>query len=369
MAQRPPTIPDPSAPARDVRHVQPDPRLDREVFIARFRARFFDPAFEDESEGVAALADIAWQAYNESRKAPRTMKAGPEFADPDYDLSVEWRATRDAILDAQSRQRDPAAPRRILLVCASPRSEHTCPGESSKTWRLLQVAQTVLQERGAACDVIELNRLTSEYGRVIHPCKACVSTAMPLCHWPCSCYPNHALGQVPDWMGEIYVQWAAAHGVLILTPVHWNHVPSVLKLMMDRLVCADGGNSDPTRTQGKKAELAKQIELDGWDYPQHLAGRAFGLVVHGDTEGVRGVRHALADWLQGMGLVDAGYASQLDRYVGYYEPYAVSHRALDDDAALFEETRNVALALLERVEQLRHGQAEAGADLPRARRK
>jgi hypothetical protein len=33
---------------------------------------------------------------------------------------------------------------------------------------------------------------------------------------------------------------------------------SPLKLMMDRLVCADGGNPDPTRTQGKNAELAKQ---------------------------------------------------------------------------------------------------------------
>ena len=227
----------------------------------------------------------------------------------------------------------------------------------------------MVEDAGAVCDVLELNRLTSEPDRIIHPCKACVSTAMPLCHWPCSCYPNHALGQVHDWMGEIYVQWAAAHGVLILTPVHWNHAPSVLKLMMDRLVCADGGNPDPTRTQGKQAELAKQIELDGWDYPQHLAGRAFGLVVHGDTEGVRSVRHALSDWLQGMGLVDAGYASQLDRYVGYYGPYATSHAALDDEPALFEETRNVARALLERVGQARRGAREAGDDLPRARRK
>ena len=369
MPPEPSSLPEPGPAARDVRRLQPDPRLDRERFAARFRALFHDPAFAAVDAELAALTDIAWQAYAGGRKAPRTDKAGPEFADPDYDLSVEWRATRDAILAAQARQRDAATPNRVLLVCASPRSEHTCPGESSKTWRLLQVAQSVLQEHGAACDVLELNRLTSEYGRIIHPCKACVSTAMPLCHWPCSCYPNHGLGQAPDWMGEIYVQWAAAHGVLILTPVHWNHVPSTLKLMMDRLVCADGGNPDPTRTQGKKAELAKQIELDGWDYPQHLAGRAFGLVVHGDTEGVRGVRHALADWLQGMGLVDAGYASQLDRYVGYYAPYAESHRALDDDADLFAETRNVALALLERVNQLRRGHSEAGAGLPRARRK
>jgi hypothetical protein len=39
------------------------------------------------------------------------------------------------------------------------------------------------------------SRLTGEAGLVIYPCKACVSTAQPLCHWPCSCYPNHALRQ------------------------------------------------------------------------------------------------------------------------------------------------------------------------------
>ena len=96
--------------------------------------------------------------------------------------------------------------------------------------------------------------LTAQYGRQILPCKACVSTAMPLCHWPCSCYPNHALGQANDWMNELYPRWVAAHGVMIVTPVYWyRQAPSVLKLMIDRLVCADGGNPDPTTTSGKRA--------------------------------------------------------------------------------------------------------------------
>src|SRR4030095_15305475 len=33
-----------------------------------------------------------------------------------------------------------------------------------------------------------------------------------------------------------------------LMPVHWYQAPSSLKLMTDRLVCADGGNPDPTLT-------------------------------------------------------------------------------------------------------------------------
>ena len=101
-------------------------------------------------------------------------------------------------------------------------------------------------------DFLDLSLLTSEYGRHIHPCKGCVSTAMPLCHWPCSCYPNHSLDQVNDWMTEIYERWVAAHAVIIVTPMHWYQTPSALKLMIDRLVCADGGNPDPTSTHGKK---------------------------------------------------------------------------------------------------------------------
>ncbi|MDH5833443.1 flavodoxin family protein [Luteimonas kalidii] len=348
---------------------QPDPKLGRDEFERRYRIAFTDPAFDAHRGAIDQLAAIAWNAYDEGRKAPHTHPAGPGFEDPAYALSDEWRAARDAIVEATRRQQAPGTPDRLLLVCASPRSEHTCPGEMSKTWRLLEAARDAATAQGAECDVLELNRTASEFGRTIHPCKGCVSTAMPLCHWPCSCYPNHGLGQHQDWMNAIYPRWAEAHGVMIVTPVHWNQATSPLKLMMDRLVCADGGNPDPTSTQGKDPARAKRLELEGWDYPQHLAGRAFSVVVHGDSEGTQLVRHALSDWLRGMGLVDAGALSQLDRYIGYYAPYATSHDALDEDRAVIEESRNAARALLERVRQLRAGQREAGATLDMPRQK
>jgi multimeric flavodoxin WrbA len=203
--------------------------------------------------------------------------------------------------------------------------------------------------------VLDLSLLTSGHHQRIFPCKGCVSTAMPLCHWPCSCYPNHALGQTGDWMGDIYERWAAAHGVLILTPVYWYQAPSPLKLMIDRLVCADGGNPDPTTTSGKDPAKAKAIELDGWSYPKHLAGRVYGLVVHGDVAGIETVRRSLSDWLDWMGLIDAGFGARLDRMLGYYEPYATSHEALDRDVALQEEVRNVARALADAVPAMRAG--------------
>ncbi|HET7359648.1 MAG TPA: flavodoxin family protein, partial [Rhodanobacteraceae bacterium] len=341
--------------------------LGREAFAERFRARFHDPAFASMQDRIEELLAVAWDAYEQGRKAPRTHPAGPGYADPDYELSDQWREASRQVAAAQDRQKRADLPTRILLVNASPRSEHTCPGEMSKSWRLLEAARAVIEADGAQCDVLDLSLIPSQYGRHIHPCKACVSTSMALCHWPCSCYPNHALGQTQDWMHEIYPRWAAAHGVLIVTPVHWNQAPSVLKLMMDRLVCADGGNPDPTSTHGKDPAAAKALELKGWDYPRHLAGRAFGLVVHGDSEGAQLLRHALADWLTGMGLVAAPRTAQLDRYIGYYEPYATSHEALDNAPALFEEVRNTTRALLEQTRRVRAGglRADAGLHEPR----
>lgn len=338
-----------------IRLGQAPPTLTREAFGERFRARFYDPAFEAESGAIARLEAIAWEAYEQGRKAPRTQRAGEGFADPDYQLSVEWLATRARVDATQQRWLQPSTPSRVLLVCGSSRNDGTCPGEVSKTWRLLEWAREVVQGEGLEADVLDLSHVTSEYGRKIHPCKGCVGTAMPLCHWPCSCYPNHALDQVHDWMGEIYERWTAAHGVLIVAPTYWYQSPSPLKLMIDRLVCADGGNPDPSSTHGKKVAEAKALEEKGWHYPQHLAGRVYGLIVHGDVAGVESQRRNLSDWLDWMGLVDAGAQSRLDRYVGYYEPYFNSHEALDRDVGLQEEARNVARSVVRAVAELRAG--------------
>ena len=316
---------------------------------------FYDPAFAVESQAIARLETIAWEAYQEGRKTPRTHKAGGGFADPAYDLSDEWRETSDRLKAAQKAWAKKSTPSRVLLVCGSPRNDGTCPGEISKTYRLTKIAREVLNAAGIKADLLDLSLVTSEYDLHIHPCKGCVSTAMPLCHWPCSCYPNHADRQIGDWMADIYERWVSAHGVILMTPVHWYQATSPLKLMIDRLVCADGGNPDPSSTHGKNPEAAKALELKGWDYPKHLAGRTYGVVVHGDVAGIEGVRRALCDWLDWMGLIDAGSKARLDRFIGYYKPYASSHEELDKDKAVQEEVRNVARAVAQAVGELRAG--------------
>jgi multimeric flavodoxin WrbA len=352
-----------------VRKGMPSVQLTRDEFTRRMQARFYDPEFEQLKPEVDKIIEAAWHAYDGYRKAPRTRRAGPGFADPDYELSIEWLAARQAIEDAERRQKAANSPSRILLVNGASRSEHTCPGEMSKTYRLVTLAREIVErEHGFEVELLDLSRLTSEYGRMIYPCKTCVSTAMPLCHWPCSCYPNHALGQTGDWMNEIYPMWVAAHGVMIVCPVNWYQAPSSLKLMIDRLVCADGGNTDPTSTGGKDAQRAKEIELAGWSYPRHLAGRTFSVVVHGDAAGVESLRRSLVDWLTDMEMVPAGDQAQLDRYIGYYAPYATSHDDLDEDTAVQEEVRNAACALVQAVKQLRRGelkQPDAGLHSPR----
>lgn len=305
----------------------PDPHLDHATFRERFLSQYRDPAFQALASELEKIAAVAWEAYEDGRKAPLTRKAGAEFADPDYDLSVDWIAARAAIAQAKERHEDPKGPHRYLLINCSSRSEHTCPGEMSKSYRMVEIAREVLEGD------------TSEV-------------------------------QTQDWMNDIYPMWVEAHGVMIITPVNWYQVSSPLKLMMDRLVCADGGNPDPTLTHGKDATQAKTIELAGWDYPRHLEGRLFACVVHGDVEGAENVRRSISDWLCFMHMCPAGPAAELDRYIGYWKPYATSHTEFDGDKDVQEEVRNAARALKEGVEATRTGKMiTAGNTLKAPRQK
>lgn len=354
----------------DIRKGMPPRKLDRTEFEKRFLSAFVGPAFSSLQKELTAVAGAAWDEYAQSRKSPLTRKAGPDFADPDYEIATDWLAARDAIKQAEREYEQGVS--RILLVNGSSRTEHTCPGEMSKTWRLIEIAKQVISREfpDFELDVLDLSRTTSEFGKTIHPCKSCVSTSMALCHWPCSCYPNYSLGQVHDWMNDIYPLWVAARGVMIVTPVNWYQAPGPLKAMMDRLVCADGGNPDPTSTHGKRADQAKALELAGWPYPRHLAGRLFSVVVHGDTVGVESLRRAIVDWATDMHMISAGSKAELDSYVGYYEPYATGHQALDRDAAFQEEVRQAALTLARAVQAKRDGKwTETANGLPDPRPK
>lgn len=246
---------------------QAPPPLGRDEFHIEFRKSFSDPSFTQVSEALAQVEQVAWVNYHEGHKAPITEKAGLNFADPDYDLSVEWKASSQRLAQLETLQKEPKTPSRVLLICGSARNDGSCPGEISKTWRLTVIAQKILEAEKIEVDLLDLSLLTSDYDKHIYPCKGCASTAMPLCHWPCSCYPNQGQRQTNDWMAEIYEKWVSAHAVIILTPVYWYQTPSVLKLMIDRLVCADGATLIPHLPAEKMPRKRKLWNLQGGAIP------------------------------------------------------------------------------------------------------
>ena len=60
-----------------------------------------------------------------------------------------------------------------------------------------------------------------------------------------------------------------------------------------------------------------------------------------------------------MGLVDAGDQARLDRFIGYYEPYATSHDTLDADESIQREAEVVAREVARVALALRRGELGA----------
>src|SRR5690606_6995289 len=160
----------------EARTGQTQGRLSREVFRERFLLRYVDPAYDSERAAILRLEAIAWDAYQQGRKAPHTVAAGAAFADPTYQISTPWLGTPHRRLKAaQSRWADPSTPPQVLVIAGGARNDGTCPGEMSKTWRLAGIVCQEVKVQGLHPDLLDLSLLTSEYGRTIHPCKGCLS--------------------------------------------------------------------------------------------------------------------------------------------------------------------------------------------------
>src|SRR3954468_14033235 len=97
----------------------PEVRLDEAEFKRRFKSQFADPAFVPLARELERIAHAAWDGYANSRKSPRTEKAGAGYADPDYDLAVDWIAAKRAIEKARAEHEDAAQPPCILIVNGS----------------------------------------------------------------------------------------------------------------------------------------------------------------------------------------------------------------------------------------------------------
>ena len=106
---------------------------------------FIDPSFDPLRRELKAVADAAWDAYSNSRKSPLTKKAGRGFADPN--TNSRSIGLPPATPSGRRKQTTTVGRRGILLVNGSSRTEHTCPGEISKTWRLVEIAMEAIEVR------------------------------------------------------------------------------------------------------------------------------------------------------------------------------------------------------------------------------
>ena len=75
--------------APEPRKGMPSPQLDESEFRRRFLSSYQDPAFDSLKAELDAIAGAAWDSYSNHRKSPQTRKAGPGYADPNYDLALD----------------------------------------------------------------------------------------------------------------------------------------------------------------------------------------------------------------------------------------------------------------------------------------
>lgn len=178
-------------------------------------------------------------------------------------------------------------PFRVLVLAGSNRRQYNCPGVDSKARALMRR----MAERLPAEWEIDYEDLGNVYGRArIQSCNACASTSMALCVWPCNCYaPGDA--REPDllWDLDLYARLDLADAWAIIGPINWYGPSSNLKLLFDRLVCANGGNPDESLIDHKDPERAMALERTArWRDElsvNHLEGRTAGFFCYGDEGG------------------------------------------------------------------------------------
>lgn len=137
---------------------------------------------------------------------------------------------------------------------------------------------------------IDMEDIGNEHGKPrIQPCNGCVSSAAPLCVWPCNCYGPKSENQ-PDlmWNLDLYGRLARADAWAFIGPMNWYGPTTGLKLMFDRLVCMNGGNPRPDLIDKKNTLKAQALERsDLWREIQknHLEGRTAAFFCYADEGG------------------------------------------------------------------------------------
>ncbi|HET7863634.1 MAG TPA: hypothetical protein VFL86_04445 [Burkholderiaceae bacterium] len=152
------------------------------------------------------------------------------------------------------------------------------------------------------------------------------------------------LGQLPTgWQDRCPgpAERPAADGALILLPAHEGHLSRVVRMLVDR---------GPGQA------------CSAWHTPARSC-RTYGLVVHGDRLRALQVRRALCERLDGSGLLDACEQARLEHFAGLDDLATAPAMPPDGEAALEDETRAAARALVHAMAEIRAGRLGTGCAL------
>jgi multimeric flavodoxin WrbA len=175
---------------------------------------------------------------------------------------------------------------RVFIIAGSSRRITNCPAADSKASFFVQRAKELLPKDW----IVDVFNVANDFVLPkIQSCNACVSTSMALCVWPCNCYKKHSFLE-PDlmWDEDIYARIYAADAILVCAPVNWYGPTSSMKMLFDRLICANGGNPDESIIRHKDGALAAKLENSPkWKdlSLNHLEGMTAAFFVYGDNGG------------------------------------------------------------------------------------
>lgn len=196
---------------------------------------------------------------------------------------------------------------RVLLIHGGASADEAGADSLSRGRRLVDLARAEFDAGGLESRVLDLGPLQTG--------------------WQDGC-PGHA-------------EMPAADGALILLPAHGGLPSRVVRMLIDR---GPGQASSAWHTPARSC-------------------RTYGLVVHGDRLRALQVRRALCERLDGLGLLDACEQARLEHFAGLDDFATAPGMPPDGEAALEDETRAAAQALVHAIAEIRAGRLGTGCAL------
>jgi len=259
-----------------------------------FPTRVFRSAFDAEREAIGVSRTSLGCYVRGARAHPQS---GSEFADP-ITICRRMAGKPRCVARRRGTSKDMDGASRVLLIIGAARNDGTCRAKSPKAF-VLPMRRGDFPQRGLDVDRLDLSLLSSITAKIIPANPAFRQRCrLPLA---CTCYPNMRLAnRTIGWPKSMNAGFAA-HGIMIVTPVYWDKRRG-LKLMMDRMVCADGGNRTDLDSR-QEPEEAKRLSLP-MGFQTSRGTRLWGRGAWRCGRHRRG-SPALCEWLDGTALIDA----------------------------------------------------------------